>query len=134
MTWWQIHNLLYWKIVINYDLLSIIFEELSPKSILIRVIVIKNDNSKYKSYGANLRENNEENNLYHPIKSTIINELGIFSSCIYIDINEPQKNRYLKLISAIHKLLDDNSIKYHNNETRLILNYNFHDDGKFLND
>ena len=77
-------------------------------------------------YVANLAKNNEENDLHHAIGSAGINESGILSSCIYIDVNKFKQNPYLKLISTIHKLFDDNDIEDHNNKTKPIISYNLH--------
>lgn len=107
--------------------------EFIPKSISLRVIIMKNNSSEHKGYRANLVENNEENNLHYAIKSAGINELGTLSGCIYIDINESRQNPYIKLISVIHNLSDDNGVENHNNETRLVISYNLYDDGKPLN-
>ena len=88
------------------------------KGILLKVVIMENSNSEHKGYGADLVENNDENDLHHAIKAAGINELGILSRCIYIDINESRPNLYLKLISAIHNLSDDNVTKDHNNKCR----------------
>lgn len=87
-----------------------------------------------EGYGANLAENNEENDLHHAIGSAGINESGILSGCIYTDVNESRQNPYLKLISAIHNLSDDNAAEDHNDEPRPVISYNLHGDGKPLND
>ncbi len=58
------------------------------EGILSRVIIMENNSSERKGYGANLVENNKENNLHYAIRSIGINELGILSGCIYTDINK----------------------------------------------
>ncbi len=108
--------------------------EFISNGILLRVIIIENNSSKYKSYGANLAENNEENDLHHIIGSADINESRILSNCIYININESRQNLYLKLIFIIHNLSDDNSTEDHKDEMRPIISYNLHGDRKPLND
>ncbi len=95
---------------------------------------MENDSSEREGYGANLAENNEENDLHHAIGSASINELGILNGCIYTDINESRQNLYLKLISAIFNLSNDNDAEDHNNKTRPVISYNLHGDGKPLND
>ncbi len=108
--------------------------EFISKGISSRVIVMDNNSSERKGYEANLANNNEENNLHHAIESAGLNKLGNFSSSIYRNINEFKQNVYLKLISAIHNLYKDNSVDDHNNETRLVIRFNFHNNGKYLND
>ncbi len=108
--------------------------EFIPEGILSRVIVMENDSSEHEGYGRNLAENNEKNNLYHAIGSVGINESGIFSGDIYTDVNESRQNPYLKLISAIHNLSNDNDAEDHNDKTRPVINCNLHGDGKPFND
>ncbi len=109
-------------------------DEFISESISSRVIVIENDSSERKGYGAKLAENNEENDVHQAIGSAGINESGILSGCIYTDVNECRQNPYLKLISAIHNLSIDNDAEDYNDETRLLISYNLHSDGKPLND
>ncbi len=109
-------------------------DEFISKGISLRVIVMENDSSERKGYKTNLAENNEENNLHHVIGSADINESGILSGCIYTDINESRQNSYLKLISAIHNLSNDNGAEDHNDETMPVISYNLHGDEKLLND
>ncbi len=104
------------------------------EGISLRVIVIENDSSECKGYRANLAENNEKNDLHHAIGSVDINELGILRGCIHINVNESRQSLYLKLIYIIHNLSHDNSAKDHNDETRPVISYNLHDDGKRFND
>ncbi len=115
-------------------MLSFISNKFILEGISSRVIVIKNNSSKRKGYGANLAKNNEKNNLHHIIETVGINELGILSGCIYIDVNESKENLYLKLIFAIYNLSDDNGVEDHNDKTRLVISYNLHNDRKPLND
>ncbi len=105
-----------------------------PEGISSRVILMENDSSEREGYGANLVENNKENNLHHVIGSVDINESGILSVCIYTDVNESRQNSYLKWISAIHNLSNNNGAKDHNNKTRPVISYNIHGDGKPLKD
>lgn len=53
---------------------------------------MKNDSSKSKGYRVNLVKNNKENNLHYFIKFAGINEPGILSSYIYININKSWQN------------------------------------------
>ncbi len=115
-------------------MLSSMSNEFIPEGISSRVVIMKDDSSEYKGYGTNLVENNEKNKIYHAIGSTSINESRILSSCIYTDVNESRKNPYLKLISAIHNLSNNNIMEDHNNKPKLVISYNLHDDGKPLND
>ena len=118
----------------NHDLLSSMLNEFIPKSILLKVILMGNDSSEYKGYGANLAENNKENDLYYAIRSGNINKSGILSCCIYTDVNESRQISYLKLISVIHNLFNNNGAEDHNNKTRLVISNNLHGNGKLLND
>ena len=59
-----------------------------PESILLRNVIMENNSSKHKSYGVDIIENNDENNLHYAIGAADINELGILSGCIYTDINK----------------------------------------------
>lgn len=52
----------------------------------------------------------------------------------YTDVNESRQKPYLKLISAIHNLFDDNATEDYNDEPRLVVSYNLHGDEKILND
>lgn len=103
------------------------------KSTSLRIVIMENNSSKQKGYEVDLVENNDENNLYHAIGAISINKLTILSSCIYININKSNQYPYLKLISAIYNLSDDNFAENHNNNPRLIISYNLCNDGKFLN-
>ncbi|MCJ1349551.1 hypothetical protein MMC31_007792 [Peltigera leucophlebia] len=134
LTWLYINNPLYQDVVINYKTLLSIPAEFIPKGISSRIVVIENDSSERKGYGADLVENNDENDLHHAIEAAGINESGILSACIYTDVNESRQNPYLKLISAIHNLFDDNDAEHHNDDSRPVISYNFHGDGKPLND
>lgn len=77
---------------------------------------MKNNNFEYKGYKANLIENNNKNNLY------------------YTNIMKSRQNLYLKLISAIYNLFDDNLVKNDNNNLKTVISYNFYRNGKLLND
>lgn len=94
---------------------------------------MENDNSKRKGYWADLVENNDENNLYHTIEAIDINELRILSSCIYTNVNKSKQYLYLKLISTIYNLSDNNAAENHNNNLKLVISYNLHNDGESLN-
>ncbi len=109
-------------------------DEFIPESISLSVIVMENDSSERKGYGANFAENNEKNDLYHTIGSAGINESEILSGCIYTNVNKSRQNLYLKLISAIHNLSNDNGAKDHNDEMRSVISYNLYSNGELLND
>ena len=109
-------------------------DEFISKSILLKVVVMENNNSKYKDYRANLVENNDKNNLYYIIESAGINKLRILSSCVYTDVNKFKQNPYFKLISTIYNYFYDNTMEDHYNNLRPIISYNLHNDRKFLND
>ncbi len=66
-------------------------DEFVSEGISSRVLVMEDNSSEYKSYGANLAKNNEENNLYHAIGSASINKLGIFVSYIYKNVNKSRQ-------------------------------------------
>ncbi len=139
LTWLQINNPLYQNVIINHDILLGMPDEFISKDILSRIVIMENDISKRKGYGIDLSKNNDENDLHHAIGFTGINKLGILSSCIYTNINESRQNLYLKLISAIHNLLndsapDDNGVKDHSADLPLVITYNLHGDRKPLND
>ena len=76
---------MYWDVVINHDILSFILDEYIPEGILLRVVIIENNSSEYKGYGADIVENNDENNLYYAIGAASINESRILSGCTYIN-------------------------------------------------
>ena len=118
----------------NYDISLSMPDEYIFEGILLKDVVIENDSSKRKGYRADIVENNDENNLHHAIGALSINELGILSSYIYININKSKQNQYLKLISAIYNLSDNNVVENHNNNPRLVISYNSYNDGKPLND
>ena len=48
-------------------------DEYIPKGISSRVVVMENNSSERKSYGADLVNNNDEKNLYHAIGAVRIN-------------------------------------------------------------
>lgn len=58
------------------------------KSILLKVVIIKNNSFKCKSYKANFVENNNKNNIYYTIEFENIHEFKILSKCIYINFNK----------------------------------------------
>ncbi len=88
LTWLQINNLLYQNAIIKHNILSSIMDEFILRGISSSVIIIENNSSKRKGYKTNLVKNNDENDLYHAIRSANSNELGILSGCIYIDVNK----------------------------------------------
>ena len=106
-------------------------DEYIPKGISSRVVIMENDSSERKGYEADLVENNDKNDLYHAIG---INKSRILSGYIYIDVNKSRQNLYLKLISAIHNLSDDNVVEDHNDDLKPVISYNLDGDGKLLND
>lgn len=55
-------------------MLSFISNEFISEGILLRIVVIEDNNFKRRGYRANWPENNEENNLYYAIRLTGINE------------------------------------------------------------
>lgn len=109
-------------------------DEYISKGISSRIVIMENDSSKHKGYRADLVENKDENNLFSAIGAADINKLGILSSCIYTNVNESRQNLYLKLISAIHNLSDDNAVDDHNNNPKPVISYNLYSDRKPLND
>lgn len=115
-------------------MLSFMQDELISKDISSWVVVIDNNSSEHKDYAAHLAENNKENDLHHGIGSASINESGILNGCIYTDVNESRHNLYLKLISAIHNLFDDNAANDYHVKLRLVISYYLFTDGKPLND
>ncbi len=115
-------------------MLSTMPNEFISKSISSRVDIMKDDDAKRKGYGTNLAENSEKNNLHYAIGSVGINELGILSSHIYTNVNKLKQNPYLKLISAIHNLLNNDIAKDHNDKPKPVINYNLDSDRKPLND
>lgn len=84
-------------------MLSNMPDEFIPKEILSQIVIMESDIFECKGYEADLSKNNNKNDLNHIIKSADINESGILSSYIYIDINKSRQNPYLKQISIIHK-------------------------------
>ncbi len=114
-------------------------DEFISKGISSRVVIMENDISKREGYGVDLSKNNNKNDLHHAIGSASINESGILSGCIYIDVNESRQNPYMKLIFAIHNLLndsalDDNSVEGHSVNPSPVITYNLQGDRKPLND
>ena len=110
-------------------LVEFIFE-----SILSRVVVLENDSFKCKGYKADLEENNNENDLHYFIQVVSINESGILSGYISIDVNKSRQNPYLKLIFAIHNFFDNNAMENYNDNLRPIISYNLYGNRKSLND
>ena len=115
-------------------MLSSMPDEFIPKGISSRVVIMEEDSFKHEGYGANLVKNNEENDLYHAIGFVGMSELGLLSGYIYTDVNKYRQNLFLKLISAIYKLSDDNATENHNEKPKPAIRYNLHSDGKPLND
>lgn len=104
------------------------------EGILLKVIVMENDSSKRKGYGANLAEKKEKNDLHYAIGFADINKSGILSGYIYTNVNESRHNLYFKLISAIHNFCNNNSAEDHNNKTSLVISYNLYGNRKPFND
>lgn len=115
-------------------MLSFMQDELISKDISSWVVVIDNNSSKHKDYEAHLVENNKENDLHHVFRSASNNELGILNGYIYTDVHESRDNLYLKFISAIHNLFDDNAANDYNDKLRPVISYYLFNDGKPLND
>lgn len=105
-------------------------DEFISKSILSRVVIIKNDISECEGYRIDLSKNHNKNDIYHTIESADINKSGILSDCIYIDINKSRQNLYLRFISVLYNLsnnsaLGNNGIKDHNVDLPPVITYNF---------
>lgn len=113
-------------------LLSIL-DEYIPEGILSKIVIMENNNPERKDYKTDLVENNNENNLHYTIRAAGINESRILSGYIYIKNNKSKQNLYLKLIFIIYNLSDNNAIKNHNNNARLVISYNLYNDRKSLN-
>lgn len=99
-------------------------DEFIFKNISSKIVVIKNNSSKYKDCRANFMKNNIKYNLYHVIGSININELEILRGYIYIDINKFRQNLYLKMISTIQNFFDDNIAKSYHNNSKPVISYN----------
>lgn len=125
---------MYKDIVINYNILLSTPYKIILKSILLTVVIIENNSSKWKDFKANLEKNNNKNNLYHTIKAVSINELRILSSYIYTNVKKSRQNLYLKFISPIPNFSDKNIIEDHNNNSRLVISYNLYSNRKSLFD
>lgn len=108
-------------------------DEFIPGDILLRIIVIENNNFEHKGYIENLAKSHKENDLYYAIRFTGINESGIMSGYIYTNVNISRQNSYVKLIFTIYNLSNENTAEDHNAESKLIINYNLYSDGKPLN-
>lgn len=108
-------------------------DEFISKRISSKFVIIKSNNSKRKGYGANWVENNKENDIHHTIRSASINESEILSGCISINVHKSRQNLYLRLISAIYNLSDNNTIKVLNSKPKLIISYNLYNNKKLLN-
>lgn len=92
--WLQFYNLLYCNIIINYNMLASMPDQFISDEIIFKIVTISQDHSKHEKYSANLKINNNKNNFDYIIKSAGINDSGIFSNCIYIDINKSKQNLY----------------------------------------
>ena len=73
-------------------MLSSMPDEFISRGISSEYVFIENDSSECKDYGTDLLKNNDENNLHQAIRAANINELGILSSCIYINVNKSRQN------------------------------------------
>lgn len=88
-------------------MLSFMPDQFISNRIVIRIVIIDQNYSKYKEYKLNLEINNNKNNFHNAIKSANGNNSGNFGSCIHINMNEFEKNLFLMLISAIYNLFTD---------------------------
>lgn len=90
--------------MINYDLIESILDKFIPKNILSKFVSKNQDFKECEEYVANVKTNNDKNDLYHALKTIKIKNTSLLSYCIYTDINKAKQNLYLKLISAINNL------------------------------
>lgn len=74
------------------------------EDILSRVVLMNQDSKKCKRFVTDLNTRNDKNDLYYVFRTAGIENIDLFNSCIYTDINETRQNLSLKLIFAINNL------------------------------
>ncbi len=139
LTWLQKYNRLYLDIVINHDILKTMSDESIPEGISSRIVSMNQDSKEHEGYAADLNISNNENDLYHALRTARIENTGLSSGCIYTNINEARQNPYLKLISAINNLQTtlstiENSDLVDNDRSQLMLIFNLKGNCIALND
>lgn len=76
-------------------------DECIPKEISSRIVIVNQDSRECERYKVNLNTNSNENNLQPALETAEIENTGLLSGYIYIDVNKARQNLYMKLISAI---------------------------------
>lgn len=99
-----------------------------------RVVIMENNISEKGRYDTSLAENNDKNDLYHPIDSAENNDSRILNSCIYSNVNKLRQNQYLKLIFAINNFSNKHSRIDEEDKTLPIITYSDYGHSKPLND
>ncbi len=86
--WLKQNNALYKNIKVNYILLDNWDDEFILTGIKSRVLQCDPNLDKREGYAAELGINNHENELYHAMSYVGLNDLGLLSGCLYIDIDD----------------------------------------------
>lgn len=92
------------------------------KSILSKIVNIKNYHFEYKDYKINVVKNKKKNSLYYTIEFAKLDKWEILSCYIYINVSKFKQNFYLKFNFATYNFFDNNAEKNNNNNLSLIIN------------
>lgn len=104
LNWLIANNSLYKNIEINYCLFNAWDNKFIPSNIISNIVNCNFNYYKYLGYIANICKNNYKNNYYTGITDTNIQKNHLYSSCIYININDRKQNLILQLLSVIDNI------------------------------
>lgn len=93
------------------------------------IILSFSDYSKHKNYIHDFCQNNLENDIHTLILDCNELQLGLFSKCVFNNIDKTHYYPVLKLISILHNLINNNI-----EETKSLIVYDINGHHIYLND
>ena len=82
------NNSFYQNIVIDFDLLERWEDESVPAGIASRVLRCGSDFAEREGYAADLKSENNENDLHHAVENIGLDDSGILCGCLYTDAHD----------------------------------------------
>ena len=127
--WLDANNILHKDVIINYEKIANWENKFVPRSIKDNIVFSPSDYSKHKSYTYNLSENNLKNDVHAAILDCNKLQSGLFSRCVFSNIDGTYYHLVLKLISAMNNLANNDCKK-----TKPVIVYSANGHPTYLND
>ncbi len=109
--WLGANNILYKDVIINHEEIANWEDEFVSRSVKDNIILSLSDHSEHKSYTHDLSEDNLVNDMYVAISDWNKLQSGLFSGCLFTDIDGIHHHPILKLIFAVNNLANNNDEK-----------------------